>query len=789
MTKNNLVIVESPAKAKTIGRYLGNGYTVKASMGHVRDLPKSKIGIDFDHDFQPDYQPIKGKEEVIADLKEAAEASDNIYLTTDPDREGEAISWHLKELLEIPNEKTYRVTFNEITKRVVTESIAAPRPIDQNLVDAQQARRLLDRIVGYQLSPLLWRKIRRGLSAGRVQSVATRLVVDREKEIRAFVPQEYWSLDVTLDRIAPLTGRFQAHYHGEGKKKEELANEEQVNAILEDIKTNPFVVTGIRRTEKKRQPAPPFTTSTLQQEASRKLNMTPRRTMSIAQQLYEGIDIAGEGAVGLITYMRTDSLRLSDDALEAAKTYIVNHYGPEFYPETTRTFKTKAGAQDAHEAIRPTDVNLNPDAVRKSLTPEQYKLYKLIWSRFIACQMANARYDSVSIDVTAATHLFRATHSSLKFAGFTTVYVETKEEGEAAVGSPLPDLSEGETVQLADSDKQQHFTQPPGRYTEATLIKTLEEKGIGRPSTYAPTVSIILSREYVVKEGRALRPTPLGEVVTGLMEDKFHDVVDPTFTARMEENLDEVEAGKKYWKDLLRQFYSGFKAELDQAEKDLDGERIKVPDELSDEVCDLCGKQMVIKSGRFGRFLACPGWPECDFTMPLVVEMPGKCPKCGGRLFKRTGKSKKTNKQYTYYCCEHLNSKDESKRCDFMTWDVPVKDNCPVCGWTMFKKAGRGAKKPFCINEACSNFTPEEKRGGWRKKTEESGEEAPAQEAAEEGKTAEKKAPAAKKTTAKAAAKKPAAKAAASKKASAAKKPTAKKTAGKKTAAKKTEEG
>ena len=705
MTKNNLVIVESPAKAKTIGRYLGNGYTVKASMGHVRDLPKSKIGIDFDHDFEPNYQPIKGKEEVIADLKEAAEASDNIYLATDPDREGEAISWHLKELLEIPNEKTYRVTFNEITKRVVTESIAAPRPIDQNLVDAQQARRLLDRIVGYQLSPLLWRKIRRGLSAGRVQSVATRLVVDREKEIRAFVPQEYWSLDVTLDRIAPLTGQFQAHYHGEGKKKAELANEEQVNAILEDIKTNPFVVTGIRRTEKKRQPAPPFTTSTLQQEASRKLNMTPRRTMSIAQQLYEGIDIAGEGAVGLITYMRTDSLRLSDDALEAAKTYIVNHYGPEFYPETTRTFKTKAGAQDAHEAIRPTDVNLNPDAVRKSLTPEQYKLYKLIWSRFIACQMANARYDSVSIDVTAATHLFRATHSSLKFAGFTTVYVETKEEGEAAVGSPLPDLSEGETVQLANSDKQQHFTQPPGRYTEATLIKTLEEKGIGRPSTYAPTVSIILSREYVVKEGRTLRPTPLGEVVTGLMEDKFHDVVDPTFTARMEENLDEVEEGKKYWKDLLRQFYSGFKAELDQAEKDLDGERIKVPDELSDEVCDVCGKQMVIKSGRFGRFLACPGYPECTFTKPLVIEMPGKCPKCGSRILKKTSRN-----GYTYYGCEH-NRTSKGITCDFMTWDVPVKDNCPICGQTMFKKSGRGFKKPFCINEKCPNFLPEDQRG------------------------------------------------------------------------------
>ena len=742
-------------------------------MGHVRDLPKSKIGIDFDHDFQPDYQPIKGKEEVIADLKEAAEASDNIYLATDPDREGEAISWHLKELLEIPNEKTYRVTFNEITKRVVTESIAAPRPIDQNLVDAQQARRLLDRIVGYQLSPLLWRKIRRGLSAGRVQSVATRLVVDREKEIRAFVPQEYWSLDVTLDRIAPLTGRFQAHYHGEGKKKEELANEEQVNAILEDIKTNPFVVTGIRRTEKKRQPAPPFTTSTLQQEASRKLNMTPRRTMSIAQQLYEGIDIAGEGAVGLITYMRTDSLRLSDDALEAAKTYIVNHYGPEFYPETTRTFKTKAGAQDAHEAIRPTDVNLNPDAVRKSLTPEQYKLYKLIWSRFIACQMANARYDSVSIDVTAATHLFRATHSSLKFAGFTTVYVETKEEGEAAVGSPLPDLSEGETVQLADSDKQQHFTQPPGRYTEATLIKTLEEKGIGRPSTYAPTVSIILSREYVVKEGRALRPTPLGEVVTGLMEDKFHDVVDPTFTARMEENLDEVEAGKKYWKDLLRQFYSGFKAELDQAEKDLDGERIKVPDELSDEVCDLCGKQMVIKSGRFGRFLACPGYPECTFTKPLVIEMPGRCPKCGGRILKKTSRN-----GYTYYGCEH-NRTSKGITCDFMTWDVPVKDNCPICGQTMFKKSGRGFKKPFCINEKCPNFLPEDQRGYKKKpaaKTEgEAGAEGTAAEAETAAKkTTAKKSAAKKSTTKKATTKKTTTKKTTTKKASTAKKTTKK---------------
>lgn len=771
MSKTNLVIVESPAKAKTIGRYLGEGYQVKASMGHVRDLPKSKIGVDIDAGFVPDYQPIKGKEEVIDDLRSAAAGSENIYLATDPDREGEAISWHLKELLEIPDEKTYRVTFNEITKRVIRESIAAPRPIDQDLVDAQQARRILDRIVGYQLSPLLWRKIRRGLSAGRVQSVATRLVVDREREIRAFVPQEYWSLDVVLNRIAPLEGSFQAHYHGEGRKKAELNNEEQVNAIISDLQKAPFIVSGIRRTEKKRQPAPPFTTSTLQQEASRKLNMTPRRTMSIAQQLYEGIDIAGEGTVGLITYMRTDSLRLSDDAINAAKDYIVSHYGPEFYPPQTRVFKTKAGAQDAHEAIRPTDVNLTPEAVRKSLTPEQNRLYKLIWSRFMACQMANALYDSVSIDVTAGTHLFRATHSSLKFPGFTTVYVEGKDEGEAGAGSPLPNLSEGETVTLGSSDKQQHFTQPPGRFTEATLIKTLEEKGIGRPSTYAPTVSTILAREYVVKEGRALRPTPLGEVVTGLMEDKFQDVVDPAFTAKMEENLDAVEAGKENWKDVLNRFYQGFHAELEQAEKDLDGERIKVPDELSDEICDVCGKQMVIKSGRFGRFLACPGYPECTFTKPLVIEMPGKCPKCGSRILKKTSRN-----GYTYYGCEH-NRTTNGITCDFMTWDVPVKENCPVCGQTMFKKSGRGFKKPFCINEKCSNFLPEDQRG-YKKKTDASKTKATEEtEGKEETSTAKKTA--AKKTATK--------KAASTKKTTAKKTTTKKTTAAKKTAAAKKE--
>ena len=783
MAEKNLVIVESPAKAKTIGKYLGRSYTVKASMGHLRDLPKSKLGIDIEHDFEPDYKPIRGKEALIRELKEAAKESDTVYLATDPDREGEAISWHLKYLLDLNDQKARRVTFNEITKNVVQESIARPREIDQNLVDAQQARRVLDRIVGYELSPLLWKKVRRGLSAGRVQSVATRMVDEREKEIESFKPEEYWTLDAQL-LDEPSHKTFTAHYYGKNGKKFEPSSREEIDAVIADTKSAVFVVKSVKRADKQRSPSPPFTTSTLQQEASRKLNMTPRRTMAIAQQLYEGVDVAGEGTVGLITYMRTDSLRISEEALSAAKRFILGRYGKDYYPAATRRFKAKAGAQDAHEAIRPSNVDFTPERLKGDLTGEQYRLYRLIWGRFLACQMASAVYDSVSIEAQSAGYTFRASHSELKFSGFTAVYEEGRDEDDEAPQSPLPDLREGEPLDRKGLKQDQHFTQPPTRYTEATLIKALEEKGIGRPSTYAPTISTILNREYVVKEGKYLRTTPLGEVVTGLMKDKFNDIVDYAFTAQMEEQLDKVEEGTANWKKVLSEFYTDFEAELHKAEQELDGERIKVPDEVSEEICPQCGRNLVIKSGRFGRFLACPGYPECTFTMPLVVEMPGKCPKCGGRLFKRTGKSKKTNKQYTYYCCEHLNSKDESKRCDFMTWDVPVKDNCPVCGWTMFKKAGRGAKKPFCINEACSNFTPEEKRGGWRKKTEESGEEAPAQEAAEEGKTAEKKAPAAKKTTAKAAAKKPAAKAAASKKAS-----TAKKTAGKKTAAKKTEEG
>ena len=791
-SKTDLVIVESPSKAKTIGKYLGPGYEVKASMGHVRDLPKSKMSVDIEGGFIPNYQPIKGKEDVISDLKKAAKKSDRVYLATDPDREGEAISWHLKELLGIPDDKTYRVTFNEITKKVVNESIASPRAIDQNLVDAQQARRILDRIVGYELLPLLWKKIRRGLSAGRVQSVATRLVVEREEEIRAFQPQEYWSIQADLGRVRPNLGGFQAMFHGR-EKKMELHSEAEADAVIQAVSGQPFTVSKVKRQDKLRNPAPPFTTSTLQQEASRKLNMTPARTMSIAQQLYEGVDITGEGTVGLITYMRTDSLRLSEEAIAAAKGFIEHRYGREYYPPQARHYKSKGNAQDAHEAIRPSDVNLVPEDIKKDLTSEQFRLYKLIWSRFLACQMASAVYDSVSIEAQSAGYTFRASHSELKFSGFTAVYEEGRDDEEEAPQSPLPDLREGEPLELKETRKEQHFTQPPARYSEATLIRALEEKGIGRPSTYAPTISTILNREYVVKEGRALRPTPLGEVVTGLMKDKFQDIVDPTFTAQMEEELDKVEEGSVDWKRVLSGFYEDFEAELHKAEQELDGERIKVPDEVSEEICPQCGRNLVIKSGRFGRFLACPGWPECDFTMPLVVEMPGKCPKCGGRLLKRTGKSKKTNKQYTYYCCEHLNSKDEARKCDFMTWDVPVKDNCPECGWTMFKKSGRGFKKPFCIHEGCPNFTPEEKRGGWKRKTADDAGEA----GSESGTAPEEKQPEAKKTAAKktaasktgakktSTAKKAASKTAAEK--TAAKKTTAKKTAAKKTAAKKAE--
>ncbi|NLL45392.1 MAG: type I DNA topoisomerase [Clostridiales bacterium] len=701
MPKTNLVIVESPAKARTIEKYLGSDFKVTASVGHLRDLPKSKLGVDIENGFIPDYRPIKGREDTIEQLLKEAKKSERVYLATDPDREGEAISWHLKELLNLSDEKALRVTFNEITKKVVNESIKNPRPIDTDLVDAQQARRILDRIVGYKISPLLWRKIKRGLSAGRVQSVATRMVVDREEEIRAFVPEEYWTLSAELMTKA---GEFTARFHGKGEKKQELRSEDEVNEVINAVKSENFVIKNVKRVDRPKSPAPPFITSTLQQEASRRLGMTPRRTMSIAQQLYEGVDIAGEGTVGLITYMRTDSLRISDEAMNAAREFITSRYGKDYYPPQPRRFKTKGSAQDAHEAIRPSNVGMTPDSIKKDLTSDQYKLYRLIWSRFVASQMANAVYDSISIDAVSAGYTFKATHSKIKFEGYTAVYEEGRDDEKEEKESPLPELTEGQTAELKDMLKEQKFTQPPSRYTEATLIRAMEEKGIGRPSTYAPILSTITSREYVLREGKYIRPTPLGEVVTGLMKDKFSDIVDLKFTARMEDSLDLIEEGKIGWQSVLSEFYEGFKDTIDEAEKSLEGERIKIPDEVSDEICDKCGKNMVVKSGRFGRFLACPGYPECNNTKPIVIEMPGRCPKCGSRILKRSSK-----RGFAYYACE------KGQECGFMTWDVPVKDDCPECGQTMFKKSGRGFKKPFCINESCSKFVPEDKRGGYRK--------------------------------------------------------------------------
>ncbi len=696
---SDLVIVESPAKARTIEKYLGSGYKVVASMGHLRDLPKNTMGVDLEHDFEPNYLPVKGREDVIDALRKDAKKANTVYLATDPDREGEAISWHLKELLELPDEKARRVTFNEITKKVVQESIANPRDIDRDLVDAQQARRILDRIVGYKLSPLLWRKIRKGLSAGRVQSVATRMVVDRENEIKNFVPEEYWYLYAMLS--APTGETFKATFHGTEAKKLELHSEEEVETVCKAVEGKPFAIRTVKHGKKQRSPSPPFITSTLQQEASRRLGMTPRRTMSIAQQLYEGVDIEGEGTVGLITYMRTDSLRLSEDALAAAGEFIRGHYGENFYYGKPRRYKTGSNAQDAHEAIRPSIPSLTPDRVRKSLTGDQYRLYRLIWGRFTASQMANAVYDNVTIDSLCEGYVFRAYHSEIEFPGYTAVYEDNKEDEESATAKkPLPELKEGESVSLKKLDREQNFTTPPSRYSEATLIRAMEEKGIGRPSTYAPTISTITAREYVVKEGKYLRPTPLGETVNKLMEEQFPDIVDVKFTARMESDLDKVEEGDENWKDVLGTFYGGFADSLEKAEEALQGIHLKVPPEVSSEICPNCGKNLVYKSSRFGRFLACPGYPECSFTMPIVVEMPGKCPRCGGRILKRTSK-----KGYPYYACE------KGAACGFMTWDVPTADVCPSCGKTMFKLSGKGQRKPFCINAECENFLPEEKRG------------------------------------------------------------------------------
>lgn len=737
----NLVIVESPAKAKTIEKYLGKNYKVKASMGHLRDLPKSSMGVDLET-FEPKYIAVRDRAPLIKELKSDAKKADVVYLATDPDREGEAISWHLKELLNLPDEKAKRVTFNEITKGVVTESIKNPRSIDENLVNAQQARRVLDRIVGYELSPMLWRTVKYGLSAGRVQSVAMRLVADREEEIRNFNKEEYWLLDAALKAEDGCV--FTARYFCEdGKdKKQTLHSEEEVNTIQSAVESGKFIIKSVKKSEKTKSPAPPFITSTLQQEASRRLNMTPRRTMMIAQQLYEGVELKERGSIGLITYMRTDSLRISNEALSAAGEYIQKHYGDSYY-SGKRTYKTKAGAQDAHEAIRPTDVSLSPDVVRGDLTKDQYALYRLIWGRFTASQMANAVYDSVNVDAVNSGYLFRANCSEIKFKGYTALYEEAKDEESDELANPLPDVSTGEEVQLVQLNADQQFTQPPSRYTEATLIRAMEEKGIGRPSTYATTVSTITSKDYVVKEGRYLMPTPLGEVVNKFLMEHFPDIVDLGFTSDMEDRLDKIESGNTDWKAILKDFYKDFSGEMKTAEKETEGVKIKVPDVESDEICELCGARMVKKKGRFGYFLACPNFPECTFTKPLVIEMPGRCPKCGGKILKRNSRNGNA-----YYSCEdnkaecsfRLNEKPESdvcpkcgkkviemkdydgsaywgcednavRKCDFITWDVPTASFCPKCGKTMFKRSGRGQNRTFCENPSCSAFVPMDKRG------------------------------------------------------------------------------
>ncbi len=689
---SKLVIVESPAKATTIQKYLGDGYEVMASMGHIRDLPKSKLGVDVDHDFAPVYENIKGKEDLIKKLKAAAKKSDSVLLATDPDREGEAISWHLAELLGVDVSKENRVIFTEITKNGVKNGIEHPRRIDMQLVDAQQARRVLDRIVGYKISPFLWKKVRKGLSAGRVQSVAVRMVVDREEEIHAFKPEEYWSIDAMVGKKESKKKSekkpFPAKYYGADGKKAAIKTQEQAGAILEELKAQPFVVSGIKKGVRRRSPAPPFITSTLQQDASRRLGFQAKRTMKVAQELYEGVNIDGLGAVGLITYMRTDSLRIAGEALADATKFIRQTFGDSYALPKPRTFKTKKNAQDAHEAIRPTMIELAPAKVKANLTSDQYKLYKLIWERFIASQMANALLDTVSVDIAAGRHLFKASGFSVKFDGFTALYVESTDSDEESA-TRLPPLEEGEVLEVAQLAPNQHFTQPPPRFTEASLIKELEENGIGRPSTYASTLSTILQRGYVEREQKALKPSALGEVTTKLMKEQFKDIVDLDFTAGMEQRLDEVEDGKIKWEGVLSSFYGDFADTLKQAEKNMEGTRMKVPDEETDVVCELCGRKMVIKHGRYGKFLACPGFPECRNTKKLVQETPGLCPVCGKKVI-----AKKTKTGRTFYGCSGYPD------CKFMTWDTPLGETCPRCGGTLFHATGK-MKRIHCLKEGC----------------------------------------------------------------------------------------
>ena len=654
---DKLIIVESPAKANTIKKFLGGSTKVVASMGHIRDLPKSKMGIDIEHDFEPEYINIRGKGDLIKSLKAEAKKSKKIYLATDPDREGEAIAWHLANILEIPEDSVCRVTFNEITKEAVQNSMKHPRTIDMNLTNAQQARRVLDRIVGYKISPVLWKKVRRGLSAGRVQSVAVKLIVDREEEIEKFIPEEYWNIFAKLlDENSGKT--FTARLYGKEKKKIEIHSEQEVKEILNNIENGKYIVTEVKKGEKKRTPAPPFTTSTMQQEASRKLGFTLKKTMSVAQGLYEGVKVTNKGTVGLITYMRTDSTRISEEARSAAKKEIVKKYGEQYYEN--RYYKTKQNSQDAHEGIRPTYIDLNPEDIKDDLTKDQYKLYKLIYNRFLASQMQAAIFDTISANIDVNEYNFRASGQSLKFKGFMTLYVETKDnEKDEDEESFVPELKENQEVIKQKIETKQSFTEPPPRYTEASLVKALEEKGIGRPSTYSPTITTILERRYIEKEQKQLVPTELGKVVNKLLTENFSDIINVEFTAKIEDDFDEIAEGKENWKQVIREFYGPFEKEVEKVEKEL--EHVKLEEEVSDVPCDKCGRMMVIKYGRYGKFLACPGYPECKNAKPYIETIDKPCPKCGGKIQVRKSKKKRT-----YYICEN-----NPKSCDFISWNKP----------------------------------------------------------------------------------------------------------------------
>ena len=655
---DKLVIVESPAKANTIKKFLGGNTKVVASMGHIRDLPKSKLGVDIEHDFEPEYINIRGKGDLIKSLKKDAKQAKKVYIATDPDREGEAIAWHLAYILKDEKNKISRVTFNEITKNAVQKAIKEPRNIDMNVVDAQQARRVLDRIVGYKMSPLLWKKVKRGLSAGRVQSVAVKLIVDRENEIEGFKPEEYWNIYAKL-KDEKTKKQFEARFYGKNGKKLEIHSKQETDEVLEGIKNAKYIVSEVKKGEKKRTPAPPFTTSTMQQEASRKLGFTLKKTMSVAQGLYEGVRIPEKGTVGLITYMRTDSTRISDVARAAAKEYIVKNYGEKYYEN--RYYKTNKEAQDAHEAIRPTYIDVNPEDIKDVITKDQYKLYKLIYNRFMASQMANAIYDTMAVNIKANEYDFKANGQTIKFKGFMTLYVEGTDAKEVVEDGMLPELEEGNTEKLVELDPKQSFTEPPARYTEASLVKALEEKGIGRPSTYSPTITTILERRYIEKVQKQLMPTELGKIVNKLLTENFTDVINVEFTAKIENEFDEISEGKAEWKKMIRDFYGPFSIELDKVEKEL--EHVELVDEVSDVPCEKCGRMMVYKYGKYGKFLACPGYPECKNAKPIIETIDVPCPKCGG-----TVQVRKTKRRKNYYICEN-----NPTSCDYISWNKPKK--------------------------------------------------------------------------------------------------------------------